>query len=379
MNTGPGEVSAPAPRSAWVRAAAVVVVTRIVFMVLAYVGSYFLSPDTEGPPGLGFFDIWLRWDGIRFLAIADQGYLAPESTPNATAFFPLFPLLLRALTTIGLPGVLAGMLISTLASWIALAYLHLLSEDHEQGTGRSAVLYLALFPTAVFLIAPYSESVFLAGAIAAFYYARLGRWHLVGIPAAVAMGARFAGVFLLAGLAVEFLRQRDLSASRVANAGLSLVVGLMPLLGYAAFLSQTKGDPFYFFVDQRLGWGRALTGPLASLATSVGNMDVIDTGNMMMAYRLELVGALVGIALVGWAAVRGEWGYATFMGLSMAALLTSTEYMSVPRIVLTFFPAAIFVTLWTKSRENARDLYLAATTCLMAIGVLAYTRGLWFF
>lgn len=379
MNSGPGEVAEPTLGSAWIRAGVVVLATRILFLVLAYAGSYFLSPDTEGAPELGFFDIWLRWEGIRFLAVADHGYVGPESTPNATAFFPLFPLLLRALTAIGIPGVLAGMLISAVASWVALAYLYLLSEEHGRGTGRRAVLYLALFPTAVFLIAPYSESLFLAGAIAAFYYARRERWHLVGIPAAVAMGARFAGVFLLAGLVVEFLRQRPSSPARMANASLSVLIGLLPLLGYAAFLSQAKGDPFYFFVDQRLGWGRAFTGPLASLATSIGNLDLTDSANMMMSYRLELAGAAFGIALVGWAMARREWGYAAFMGLTMAALLTSTEYMSVPRIVLTFFPAAIFMASWTREKEDVHGLYLAATTCLMAVGVLTYTRGLWFF
>ena len=83
-----------------------------------------------------------------------------------------------------------------------------LAGPHEtNGAGRRASLYLLFFPTAVFLVAPYSESLFLAGAIPAFYYARRKRWIMAGMFAAVAMGARAAGIFLLFGLLVEFVRQ----------------------------------------------------------------------------------------------------------------------------------------------------------------------------
>lgn len=357
----------------------VVVVTRLVFLAIAYAASYYLSPDTEGPPSGGVFDIWVQWDAFRFLTTSEHGYTSAAATPNATAFFPLFPLAVRPFVLLGLSPALAGLLVSALASWIALTYLYRLAERDEPGTGPRSMLYLALFPTALFLIAPYSESLFLAGAIAAFFYARCERWHLVGIPAAVAMGSRFAGVFLLAGLGVEFLRQRDFSRKRVANAAVSLVGGLVPLLAYGAYLAQTKGDPLYFFVDQREGWGRRLTSPLAALSNSLDRLDIETSGNLMMVYRLELVGASVGIAFVAWALAKREWGYAAFMGLTLAALLVSFEYMSIPRIVLTFFPAVLFTAETTRRHPGAHEIYLASTTALMTMGVLVYTRGGWYF
>ena len=356
-----------------------VVATRIVFFAIAYAASYYLSPDTEGPPGGGVFGIWVQWDAFRFLTTAEHGYTSPAATPNATAFFPLFPLAVRLFTSVGLDPALAGVLVSAVASWVALAYLYRLAERDEPGTGSRAMLYLALFPTALFLIAPYSESLFLAGAIAAFFYARTERWHLVGIPAAIAMGSRFAGVFLIAGLAVEFLRQRDFSAKRVANVTVSLVIGLVPLLAYAAYLAQIKGDPLYFFVDQREGWGRTLTSPLAALSTSFDRLQVENSGNLMMVYRLEIIGAAVGVAFVAWALAKREWGYAAFMGLTLGALLVSYEYMSIPRILLTFFPVILFAAQATRRDPAAHEVYLASTTALMTMGVLIYTRGGWYF
>ena len=123
--------------------------------------------------------------------VAEFGYTDPNTDPHSTVFFPLLPLLLRALHTVGLSYLVAGVIISTAASIVAGAYLFQLAEDEMgEGSGRRALLYMLLFPTAVFLIAPYSEALFLAGAIAAFYYARSGRWLLVALPGAVAVGAR---------------------------------------------------------------------------------------------------------------------------------------------------------------------------------------------
>lgn len=379
MTEETGEVSERPTTSPWVRAAVVVVGVRVVFFAIAYAASYYLSPDTEGPPGGGVFDLWVQWDALRFLTTSEHGYTSPAATPNATAFFPLFPLALRPFTLLGFSPALAGAIVSGLASWVALAYLYRLAEHHHPGTGTNAMLYLALFPTALFLIAPYSESLFLAGAIAAFFYARSGRWHLVGIPAAVAMGSRFAGVFLLAGLLIEFLRQGDRTRERVMNAAVSLVVGTLPLLAYAAYLAQVKGDPLYFFVDQRQGWGRTLTSPLAALSNSFDRLQIETSGNLMMIYRLEIVGAAVGIAFVAWALAKREWGYAAFMGLTLAALLVSSEYMSIPRILVTFFPVSIFAAQLTRRSATAHEIYLFSTTALMTMGVLVYTRGGWYF
>lgn len=357
----------------------VVVVTRLIFFLVAYAASYYLSADTQGTPERGPLDIWLQWDAFKFLATAEHGYTSPEAAPNSTAFFPLFPLVVRVFTVFGLSSLMAGMLVAALSCWVALAYLFRLAEHDDPGSGRNAMLYLALFPTALFLIAPYSEALFLAGAVAAFYYARAGRWHLVGIPAAVAMGSRFAGVFLLAALAAEFLRQRDFTRQRAANAGLSLVIGIVPLLAYGAYLAQIKGDPLHFFIDQRVGWGRSLTSPLTALANTLDRLEIENSGNLMMIYRLELVGAFAGIVVVAWALKRKEWGYATFMGLSLAALLVSFEYMSIPRILLTFFPVALFAAQATRRHPGLHEIYLVTTTILMTMGVLVFTRGGWYF
>lgn len=377
----PEERSHQPARSAWLYSAAVVVGTRVLFFTVAWLASFLLSTDTRGLPERGFFEIWDRWDATRFLVTAELGYEGPGSFANSYAFFPLFPLAIRVLGFAGVPALAAGLLISALASWVALAFLYkLAAEEVSLPAGGRAVLYLAIFPTAVFLVAPYSESLFLAGAVPAFYYARRARWHLVGPFAALAMGTRFAGAFLLVGLAVEAARQRGRGRLENATAALALVVGAIPLLAYGAYLAQVKGDPFYYVTDQRLGWGREFVGPIRALVNTIDRWDSpTQSVGFQLAYRVEVLAAVLGVLLVAWALRKREWGYAAYMGTTLAVLLTSTVYFSIPRILLTFFPACVFLAAWTASRPRVHELYLMVSVTLAALGVIVYTRGGWFF
>lgn len=364
----------------WKTAASVALITRIVFLAIAGIAAWLLA-DTVGPPRDAGIGIWARWDGEHLLRISDFGYTDPRTFPHATVFFPLLPLLVKALSGIGLATITAALLISAVGSTVAFAYLYkLASEEYGAEGGGRAVLYLAFFPTAVFLVAPYTESLFLAGAIPAFYYARRKEWSKVAIPCAVAVAARNSGLFLLVGLAVEFLSQRDLSARAVRRAGASLLVGMLPFLIYAGYLWRTKGHPLYFLTDYRLGWNRTFSSPLSSLQTTLDMTAVPEyPTNWMMAARGELVAAVIALGLIGWTIARREWGFAAFMGSQMAVLVTGNFFWSIPRALLQFFPILLFLVELTRNRTWLHETVLVASGCVATIGVIVYTSGNWFY
>ena len=293
----------------------------------------------------------------------------------------MFPLLIRALSAIGWDPALAGMFISLVASVVAGYFLYRLAEnDLGAGGGRRAVTYLFLFPTAVFLIAPYSEALFLAGAIGAFYFARSDRWHLVGFPAAVAMGARSAGVFLLAGLIVEFLHQRDFTMQRITSGALAVAVGALPLLGYGVFLVRSTGSAWGSYLEaQRAGWYRDFTNPIESFKATWNTWQGDYETNWIFAWRLEVLAAVVGLVFLGWVLWKREWGYATYMGATLAALMTSTWYFSIPRILLGLFPMMLLLAGWSLVHPRRHETVILVLAPLAALGVVVYTRGIWFF
>jgi hypothetical protein len=347
--------------------------------MVAYAAVWMLADSAHGHSTIGFLDMWNQWDTQHFLRIADRGYFAWPDFPNEIAFFPLFPLTIKALAGIGFNPTLAGMVISFVSSLVAGNYMFKLAERDAPGSGRRAVLYLFLFPTAVFLVAPYSEALFMGGAIAAFYYARERRWHLVAAPAAIAMASRAAGIFLLFGLLIEFLRRKDFSFERIAWAAFAFAAGLVPLLAYGVYLTNQTGSPFSFLDAQRRGWYRDFTSPVKSFQSTWNTWYGDYATNWLFAWRVEILAAAVGLIFVLWALKKREWGYAAFMGATLGSLVTSSWYFSIPRILLTFFPAILFLAEWSGRRDGRHEWSLVILAPLATLGVIVFTQGIWFF
>jgi hypothetical protein len=153
-----------------------------------------------------------RWDSSWFLTIARYGYrpdLAPYTNPR-TAYFPLYPLSIRAVALPGIPLVAAGVLVSAFAFAFALYAIHRLTEleiargalVRAGGAARAAsipglaVAVTAFSPMAFFFGAVYSESLFLALTLGLFWSARQGHWARAAIFGALAGAARSTGLAL---------------------------------------------------------------------------------------------------------------------------------------------------------------------------------------
>ncbi|MEA2509957.1 MAG: hypothetical protein QOG21_2039 [Actinomycetota bacterium] len=353
----------------WQEAVTVTAWIRVAFFSIAFVANWVVA-ILNGQQKPGFFDVWLKWDAIAFLLVAQHGYTSPLTHPTPTAYFPLLPLLLRALVTIDVPGASAGLLISGAACVVAFAYLYKLAEEQMgPGTGRPAVLYLALFPSAVFLVAGYSEAIFLAGAIPAFYYARRRQWALAALPTAIATAARFAGIFLIFGLAIELFQQRDEPVRIRLQALGALATGCIPLVAYGLFLDRARGDPLYYFTDQRVGWHRGFSNPVSSLINTFSHPQFV----------IEILSAALGVCLVVWVVKRREWSYAAYMGASLASLMTSTSYLSISRILVSFFPVPLLLAARSKDRPRTGRAILVISATLAVAGVVAFTHGWGFY
>jgi hypothetical protein len=351
--------------TAWRQALTLVVLVRLLFLAAALAALWIGLFGNDR----SLLDTWARFDARHFIAIADHGYHSPLVRDHLTAFFPLYPLAIRILP---FDSVFSGMLISTVASFVALAFLYRLAiEELGSGTATWAVLFLSLFPTAVFLVAPYSESLFLAGAVPAFYFARRGEWARVGIPTAVATATRVGGIFLLFGLAAEFLLQREKDVPRFL---LAIALGLAPVVMYTVFLWRSTGSPFDFVEAQRLGWGREFVGPIESFATTVKLALERD----WWLFGGEILAAAAGVTAVIVAARKRWWGYAVYMGSTLAVLMSSTFYGSLPRVLLTFFPIPLMLAGFADRRPTLGRLVLWTSGSFACLGVIAFTSGSFF-
>ena len=97
----------------------------------------------------------------------------------------------------------------------------------------------------------------------------------------------------------------------------------------------------------------------------------------MFTWRLELVGAVIGLALLVWCLRRAAWGWAAYTAVTMTAYLLSTWYFAIPRGLLGLFPLPILLAGVLRGRPQVAAAVLAASAALWALGVAVFVRGPW--
>ena len=323
-------------------------------------------------------DVWARWDSDWYLLIAEEGYAgAPSSTP---AFFPLYPALV-ALVGRALAGhyVLAGVLVSLAACLAAFALLHRLALPRlgEEGA-RRAVLYLALFPTALFLQAVYSESLFLALALATFLLAERGRFLGAGAAAGLALLTRPAGLALLPALALLAWRA-ERRARALASVALAASVGAL----YPLLLAVWIGEPLAFLRAQEGIWERQLSplGPLGGLWEGVDALTRED-GSRALALNLQQLAftlAFLVLAAVAWRAFGAAYGLFAAAGLALPLSVPSERWplLSLPRFGLVLFPLVLALALLGGRRRGAHEALLTASSLLLGLFVVQWALWQW--
>src|SRR6266699_3054630 len=177
------------------------VATRVLLVLVTYIG-FILFPVPPHVYPVSAVNItalltsWNHWDAANFTRIAQNGY----QTIYDTAFFPLFPLLIKCIAFLfGNNGYIAiGMILSNLALLGALFVLYQIATDAlGEQIGRRTLLYLCLFPTAFYFFAPYTESLFLLFTAASFLAMRRRHWLIAGIMGFLASLTRNSGLLLV--------------------------------------------------------------------------------------------------------------------------------------------------------------------------------------
>ena len=208
-----------------------------------------------------------HWDGLWYKLLSEEGY-GNQGKDAYAAFWPLYPWLMRAGSEIsGAATETVGWVISNVAFVLALGVIYrLVALDFDRGVARATLWALALFPTAVFFSAVYTESLFLLLAAWALLSARTGNWLGAGLIGALAALTRSQGVLLLAPFAVLFLQQHGSDLRRwVPNAFYAAFPALGPAL-FAWHLDQ-RGVAADLFITVQEQWGRYRAAPWETVRT----------------------------------------------------------------------------------------------------------------
>jgi Mannosyltransferase (PIG-V) len=355
-----------------------------------YFGNLFVAP-------------FARWDSVWYLAIAHGGY---GHEAARTAFFPLYPLLLRGLGLVIGSDLVAGVLVSLVAFAVALVLLYRLVALELGGElARATVLLVAFCPMAYFFSAVYSESLFLALSLGCLLAARSGRWAWAGVLGGLGAASRNSGITLIVPLVLLFLYgPRADSARPLVRAGWRRVLPrhrvtpalawtlLVPagLAAYVAFLALRTGDGLAPFHAQQV-WYRHFAGPFGGVwAGTVAAWDGLRQlvhgpppplyftpagGDPMMVAGQNLM--LFGFLVLGAIAVVGAFRRlpVAYGGYALAALALPLSYpvspqplASLPRYEVVLFPLFMWAAEWlARGRRRLTEPALASAAVLLGL------------
>jgi mannosyltransferase PIG-V len=319
---------------------------------------------------------WNHWDVSLYAKVARfgyDGYPKHYSDRGIAAFFPGLPLLLRVVHSVVPSWIAAGLLISLVAGGVAIVALARLAEL-EGAFGERAVLALVVSPYAVFLAAGYSEALFLAFALPAWLAARRRAWLTAGLLATAASTVRVTGLFLALALIVEYA----VTERRWRSSAAALLAPVVPVGIFVVYLHSITDDWLAWPHAESSVWQRHLTAPWTALhSTWLAATVPGQQADFAWQFGADIGCIALGVALTGWLLWRRRFGEATYVGSQVAALATSSYYLSVGRATLLWWPLWVGLARIAGRRPALFAGYVALAAPLMIVSTVGFGTARW--
>jgi len=319
-----------------------------------------------------FLSMWAKWDSQYYVDIAANGYWFRPGQQSNVAFFPLYPMTMQVLAkALGGNLILAGFIVSNLAFFGGLVFLHRLTElELDLDSAKRAVYYLAFFPASFFFSAVYTESMFIFVSVAAMYFARRHRWGWAVVFGILTAATRNLGILIWALVLWEWLRAQgwEFQAMHKMQTWLNLwngfkqhwfqiiIISLIPLgtLAYVYFLKVNFDRPLAF-IETQSAWQQEKNTPVSVITNGVKKLMTDEINKGWMTLMWNIVTRIGFLALVPFIWFRLGEGYAIYVLILLLAP-TNTGTGSLMRYMLAAFPAFILLGGWGRDDRVDRAL-----------------------
>lgn len=314
------------------------------------------------------------WDGAWYYRIIRDWYptsIPPDITyemPEArAAFFPVYPMLVRAVDAV-LPGgdVFAGLVLNTLLGAVAIWLVGLLAREvFGERVAYRAMLLMVFFPGSFVFSFTYSEATLIAVAAGCLLCLQRRQWLAAGVLALIGTGTRPNGLALVAACAVAAL-----FAIRDRREWKALVAPALAPIGFIAFqwyLYARTGEWAWFRVQTEawdegtsFGWTAVKNTLEAFIRPLSSPTDIITAVSFL---------TMIALLVVMWKR-RLPAPWVAFTLVVLALMILPATVTARPRFLYTAFPAFIAVAAWwPEEREEA----WGATIAMGAAGLVALT------
>lgn len=389
----------PAAWPWWVQVLAVYALTRVltagVFVWAAR--SQLESLWTSANPSYWDF-VSFQFDGSWYRTIAENGYPATlpvdadgQVVQNAWAFFPAFPMLVRAVMTVTtLPWQVAAPVVNLLLGGAAMLVVHRVVAQGAPkavaawpGLPLASVALVCVFPTSPVLQTAYTEALALL-LVAVSLWTIVRRWYGWAALAVLALGFTRAVALPMAVVvvvhAVVRWREERRDGRSLPGRTVAALVGLAAVCvasGFAwpAVVGWITGVPRAFFLTQETWRG------VHSTAPGIGWTYVPQFWFGSWAPLVMLVGFGITVALLvvpsAWRLGRElhAWCVA-YIGYLVLAVEPGS---SLARFLLLAFPMAAVTAGLVTGRRAARLAWLGFVVALMVYLQVVWVHHIWVF
>ncbi len=348
-------------------------------IAFATLGSILYPPTNWIPadvPPVAFIEALIRWDAGWYGEIAQNGYWIKPGEQSPVAFFPLYPLLIRAVTWLGLNRWVAAVTVSFLCAMAGLWVFARWAKQLSPNVWQSAFWLLALYPFAEYLYGVvYSDALFLVLAVGAFYALERDRPVVATLLGALACACRPVAPAVVVGLLVRSLERRWVKGDGFRLTDFLPALAGLGLLAWMTFLQLRFDDPLAFAHvqgvpgwDQPPGWHAWLK--LYWFDTMFPKVDPA-VGLRLGGHALVTVLALV-LVIPTFKRLGVGYGLFTLLVVGIPAV-SSKDFQGLGRYVIAAFPLFLTLALLLERRPVLRRGVFVVFA--LTLGALAIALG----
>lgn len=303
-------------------------------------------------------DVLTSWDGKWYLEIVHHGY-PRHVPPNVTfdmlearaAFFPLYPLAVRALDVV-VPGgqVTSALLLNIVLGGLFLVLVGALARDvFDLEVAERSMILVALFPGSFVLSFAYTEALLLVLAAGCLLCLLHRRWFLAGVLAAFGTATRPNGLALVAACVVAAAL-----AVHQRREWRALVAAVLAPVGFIAFqwwLGWHAGEAGVWFRVQSEAWGEGASFGLTAITRT---LDAFTHPLTSPTDTITAASVLAMLALL-WFAYRERlpWPMLAYTAGVLFLMLLPSTVTARPRFLYTAFPLFISAAAWFHGQRRA--------------------------
>ena len=337
-----------------------------------------------------------KFDSGFYFQIVDNGYpkvnMANSTDATRISFFPLYPLLIKAmrLLGLGLNNIASALILSNILLVLALYYIFKICED--RGFERNEIyLVIALvlcYPSSIFYSVPYTESLFLFLSAATIYYATRGNYLNASIFAGLSSISRFPGVVNIAYVFFMLLVEEDFrvnTKNHIKKVIGYMSIALIPLVMYFSYMKYLTGD-FLAPLHDVSNWGRKLSIPFRSYVHYILHPYFTSSGGWNNGLLSFVIATVVIILFVYYTVVNykkldpKQWVLLLYGFLVIVVPFSNfgSELVSIPRYLMVSIPMYIYIVELYRKREFIFSGYLYLFTALNALITIGFFNGYYF-